>query len=55
MSTASVDELIAIRLYKMAFQGWQTGQASALAYIVLIVVLAITNIYVKYLNKVKER
>ncbi len=26
-----------------------------LAYIVLIVVLAITNIYVKYLNKVKER
>jgi multiple sugar transport system permease protein len=27
----------------------------ALAYIVLIMVLAITNIYVKYLNKVKER
>ena len=27
----------------------------ALAYIVLIVVLAITNIYVKYLNRVKER
>jgi multiple sugar transport system permease protein len=26
-----------------------------LAYIVLIMVLAITNIYVKYLNKVKER
>jgi multiple sugar transport system permease protein len=54
MSTASV-ETVAIRLYQMAFQGWDTGRASALAYIVLIVVLAITNLYVKYLNKVKER
>ena len=55
--TASPDttELIAIRLYKMAFQEWQTGKSCALAYIVLIMVLAITNIYVKYLNKVKER
>ena len=32
-----------------------TGPSSALAYIVLIMVLAITNIYVKYLNKAKER
>ena len=54
MSTASV-ETIAIKLYQMAFQGWDTGRASALAYIVLIVVLCITNIYVKYLNRVKER
>ena len=54
MSTASV-ETVAITLYQMAFQGWDTGRASALAYIVLIVVLAITNLYVKYLNKVKER
>jgi multiple sugar transport system permease protein len=48
-------ELISIRLYKMAFQEWQTGMSSALAYIMLIMVVAITNIYVKYLNKVKER
>ena len=54
MSTASV-ETVAIRLYQMAFQGWDTGRASALAYIVLLVVLVITNIYVKYLNKAKER
>jgi multiple sugar transport system permease protein len=54
MSTANV-ETVSIRLYQMAFQEWQTGRSSALAYIVLIVVLAITNIYVKYLNKVKER
>ena len=48
-------ELIAIRLYKLAFQEWQTGKSCALAYIVLIMVLAITNIYVKYLNQAKDR
>ncbi len=55
MSGQGSTETIAVRLYKMAFQEWQTGKSSALAYIVLIVVLAITNIYVKYLNRVKER
>jgi multiple sugar transport system permease protein len=55
MSGQPTTEMISIRLYKMAFQEWQTGRSSALAYIVLIVVVAITNIYVKYLNKVKER
>ena len=48
-------ELISSRLYKLAFQQWQTGLSSALAYIILIMVLCITNIYIKYLNRVKER
>lgn len=55
LSSQPTTEVISIRLYKMAFQEWQTGMSCALAYIVLIMVLAITNIYVKYLNKVKER
>jgi len=55
MTTQPTAELIAIRLYKQAFQQWDTGRSCALAYIVLIMVLAITNLYVKYLNKVKER
>lgn len=55
MSGQPTTEMVSIRLYKMAFQEWQTGRSSALAYMVLIVVVAITNIYVKYLNKVKER
>ena len=55
LSTQPTTEVISIRLYKMAFQEWQTGRSCALAYIVLIIVLAVTNIYVKYLNKVKER
>src|SRR5690348_1034112 len=50
MSSQETTELIAIKLYKLAFQEWQTGQSCALAYMVLIMVLAITNIYVKYLN-----
>ena len=55
LSSQPTTELIAIRLYKMAFLEWQTGKSSAFAYIVLIMVVAITNIYVKYLNKVKAR
>lgn len=48
-------ELVAVNLYRMAFQGqWRTGMASSLAYIVLIVIIAISNVYIRYLNKAKE-
>ena len=48
-------ELVAVNLYRMAFQGqWRTGQASALAYIVLIVIIAISNVYIRNLNKIRE-
>ncbi len=55
LTSQPTTEVISIRLYKMAFQEWQTGMSCALAYIMLVMVIAITNIYVKYLNKVKER
>jgi multiple sugar transport system permease protein len=55
LTSQPTTEVISIRLYKMAFQTWETGRSCALAYIMLIMVLAITNIYVKYLNKVMER
>jgi multiple sugar transport system permease protein len=55
MSSQETTELIAIRLYRLAFQEWQTGPSCALAYMVLVMVLAITNIYVKYLNRAKDR
>ena len=55
LTSQPTTEVISIRLYKMAFQEWQTGMSCALAYIMLIMVVAITNIYVKYLNKVKKR
>lgn len=47
-------ELIAVNLYRLAFNQWNTGKASAFAYIVLIMVIGISNIYIKYLNKAKE-
>lgn len=47
-------EVIAVNLYRQAFLGqWQTGRASALAYIVLILIIAISNLYIRNLNKMK--
>jgi multiple sugar transport system permease protein len=47
-------ELVAVDLYRMAFQGqWQTGMACALAYMILIVIIAISNVYIRTLNRVK--
>jgi multiple sugar transport system permease protein len=48
-------ELVSVKLYRMAFLGsWDTGKASALAYIVLVIIVGISNIYIRYLNRVKE-
>lgn len=47
-------EVIAVNLYRQAFQGqWQTGRASALAYMVLIIIIAVSNLYIRNLNKMK--
>ena len=48
-------EVNAIKLYRMAFQQWDTGTSCAFAYIMLVMVIGISNIYIKYLNKVKRR
>jgi multiple sugar transport system permease protein len=45
--------MVAVSLYRTAFSEWQTGRASALAYIVLILIIGVSNIYVKYLNQIK--
>jgi multiple sugar transport system permease protein len=48
-------EMVSVGLYRMVFQGQpRTGMASALAYIMLIVIIGITNVYIWYLNKMKE-
>jgi multiple sugar transport system permease protein len=47
-------EVVAVNLYRLAFQGqWQTGRASALAYMVLIIIISISNLYIRNLNKLK--
>ena len=45
-------ELIAVNLYRQAFSGqWRTGAASALAYIMLIVIIAISNLLIRAINQ----
>jgi multiple sugar transport system permease protein len=47
-------ELIAVNLYRQAFLGqWNTGRSSALAYIILIIIIAVSSLYIKYLNQMK--
>ena len=47
-------ELIAVNLYRQAFLGtFKTGFSSALAYIILIIIIAASNMYIKYLNQIK--
>jgi multiple sugar transport system permease protein len=47
-------EVIAVNLYRQAFLGqWRTGPASALAYIILIIIIAVSNLYIKYLNQLR--
>jgi len=47
-------ELIAINLYRQAMLGtWDTGRSSALAYMILIIILAVSNLYILYLNRMK--
>jgi len=47
-------ELIAVNLYRQAFLGtFRTGFSSALAYIILIIIVAASNLYIKYLNQMR--
>ena len=46
--------LLSMELYSLAFQTWQTGSASSLGYVMLIVIIAVTLILIKYLNRAKQ-
>ena len=47
-------ETVSISLYRLAFQGqFATGRASALAYIVLIIIICISNVYIRFLNRIR--
>lgn len=51
----SITELTSINLKREAFEKWRTGYASAYAVILFVTVFGFASIYVKALNKVKER
>ncbi len=48
-------ETVSVRLYSEAFLGkFRTGESSALAYIVLVIIIAISNLYIRALNRGRE-
>lgn len=51
----SLTTLTAIDLKREAFEKWRTGYASAYAVILFVTVFGMASIYVKALNKVKDR
>ncbi|WP_422367175.1 carbohydrate ABC transporter permease [Pelagibius sp.] len=51
----SITELASINLKREAFEKWRTGYSSAFAIILFVTVFGVANIYVKALNKVKQR
>jgi len=51
----STTELTSINLKREAFEKWRTGYSSAYAIILFVTMFGLASIYVKALNKVKER
>lgn len=51
----SVTEVASITLKREAFETWATGRSSAFAIVLFVAVFGLANIYVKALNKVKQR
>jgi multiple sugar transport system permease protein len=51
----STTELASINLKREAFEKWRTGYSSAFAVILFVTVFGLASIYVKALNKVKDR
>jgi multiple sugar transport system permease protein len=51
----STTEVASITLKREAFESWATGRASAFAIVLFVAVFGLANIYVKALNKVKQR
>jgi len=51
----STTELASITLKREAFEKWRTGYSSAFAIVLFVTVFGLANIYVKALNRVKQR
>ncbi len=51
----SITEVASITLKRQAFEAWRTGYSSAFAIILFVTVFGLGSIYVKALNRVKQR
>jgi multiple sugar transport system permease protein len=50
----NVTETVSVRLYRVGIEQHLTGSSSALAYIMLVVIIAISNLYIRALNQARE-
>ena len=50
---ATAPQVLSMYLYNVGFVTWQTSYGSAIGYIMLIMIIAITSIFIKYLNRAK--
>jgi len=48
-------QTVSYYIYKVAFSYWRTGESCALAYILLIMIIGLSSIYINYLNKVSQK
>lgn len=51
--SGSTVETVSIQVYREALRNWNTGKACALAYIVLLVIIGLTNLYLLLMAKVR--
>jgi len=51
---AGAPPLLSMEVYNQTFLTWRTSYGSALGYIMLVVIIAITSVLIKYLNKAKH-
>lgn len=51
---AMAPPLLSMHLYNVSFVTWNTSYGASIGYIMLILVIAVTNIFIKYLNKARQ-
>jgi multiple sugar transport system permease protein len=49
-----ITETISMSLYRLAFNKFKTGESCALAYIILIVIIALSNLLIRWINRAKS-
>jgi hypothetical protein len=49
----STVETVSVQVFREALRNWNTGKACAFAYIVLLVIIGLTNLYLMMMAKVK--
>lgn len=50
---ATAPQVLSMYLYNVGFITWRTSYGAAIGFIMLIMIIAITNIFIKYLNRAK--